>query len=504
MTEIELPQNENIHFNNYFHCFICKDCHQIPIMILKNLDEAELSCDCLNGETLFLNNIMEKYIDDEENFSQHFYCKFHKDNATDNNLEANNNEIIVRYNCKKCKEYMCQQCSFNHKCEKFNSNNNLIDLKDNSNKINDIINKIENLLNPNDKYKNDFDFFEDKLDKWSVIISSIIQKYKQFPHLNLEDNIINIYLFLIKLSEEEKKNNNINKGIEINNVNDYNKACKNDSIAFAKKIKINKKDFNIFIFEEDIKRLNSLEVLDIQNNFIKDISVLTKREFNNLKRLFLNINRLGDDQINNIENLNAKNLEELNLGTNLFSDYKIFQIISNFPKLESLDLSSNRLEKDSIDLSGKIFGYDSIKTLNLSNGIFSDETINLISVLRFKNLEILDLSSNNLNSISFLTKLNFGNNPNKIKKLLLNHNNISMIKKDEEDLSNIFNNLEILELKDNCTARNKIKNSKFKIITFDYEDDICLYNKFIECMYNEGNMKNSDFEVLKKLINNIN
>ena len=124
-----------------------------------------------------------------------------------------------------------------------------------------------------------------------------------------------------------------------------------------------------------------------------------------------------------------KNLEELNLGTNLFSDYKIFQIISNFPKLESLDLSSNRLEKDSIDLSGKIFGYDSIKTLNLSNGIFSDETINLISVLRFKNLEILDLSSNNLNSISFLTKLNFGNNPNKIKKLLLNHNNIFMIKK---------------------------------------------------------------------------
>ena len=71
-------------------------------------------------------------------------------------------------------------------------------------------------------------------------------------------------------------------------------------------------------------------------------------------------------------------------------------------------------------------------------------------------------------------------------------------------MSNIFNNLEILELKDNCTARNKIKNSKFKIITFDYEDDICLYNKFIECMYNEGNMKNSDFEVLKKLINNIN
>ena len=73
MTEIELPQNENIHFNNYFHCFICKDCHQIPIMILKNLDEAELSCDCLNGETLFFNNIMEKYIDDEENFSRHFY-----------------------------------------------------------------------------------------------------------------------------------------------------------------------------------------------------------------------------------------------------------------------------------------------------------------------------------------------------------------------------------------------------------------------------------------------
>lgn len=504
MTEIDFnpPKNENIFYNNYFHCFVCKDCHQIPIIILLDLDNSEVKCNCLNGQILSLNNVMKKYIDDIEKFSQYFYCKFHENINTEKNFEVTNDDIIIRYNCKKCKEYMCQQCSFNHKCELSNLNNNLIDLKVNENKINDIINKLQNLLNPNDKNKTEL-ILDDNLDKWNVIISSIIQEYKHFPHFNLADNIINIYLFLTKLSEEDKKKNDINKGIEINDVNNYITACENDSVMFAKKIKINKKDLNILIFEEDIQNLNSLEVLDIQNNFIKDISVLTKGVFNNLKRLLININRLGDDQINNIENLNSKNLVELNLGTNLFRDYKIFQIISNFPKLESLDLSSNRLEIDSIDLSNKIFGYDSIKALNLSNGIFSDETINLISVLRFKNLEFLDLSSNNLNSISFLTKLNFGKNPNKIKKLLLNYNNISLCEEDEENLGNIFNNLEILELKDNCTARNKIQNSKFKIITFDYEDDICLHNKFIDCLKNDENMKNSDFEELKQLINNI-
>jgi hypothetical protein len=240
MTEIEFCplQNENIYYNNYFYCFICKDCHQIPIIILQDLDNAEVSCNCLNGQILSLNNIMEKYIDDLDKFSQYFYCKFHGDNAPDEYLEANNDEIIVRYNCKMCKEYMCKKCSFNHKCEKFNSNNNLIDLKVFENKISDMITKIENLLSPNDKNKPEL-YFDIRLDKWYVIISSIIQEYKHFPHFNLADNIINIYFFLTKLSEEEKKMNDINKGIEINDVNDYLKACFDDSVRFAKKIKIN-------------------------------------------------------------------------------------------------------------------------------------------------------------------------------------------------------------------------------------------------------------------------
>ena len=478
MTLVFNPENENVNLKNYFYYFICKNCAQIPFMILeKNLDYAQISCDCHEGAILSYDEIKEKYLIDEEKFPQYFYCKFHEKNEEEENKDDNNDKSIIRYFCKGCKNYICKMCSYNHRCGKSNLNNMLIDLNVNRNKINDIMQKIENLLKPNNK---DDISFDDNLDKWTTIISSINREYKRFPHINLAFTIINLYTFIINLDENEKRKNDINKSIEINDLFDYDRECKKKNIEFTKIIRINKKDFNILNFEADINRFKALEILDIQNNFISDISVLRNANLNNLKSLFLNINRLGNDQIDNIEHLNTKNLIELNLGTNLFTDYKIFRIISNFPKLESLDLSSNRLEMDSIDISKKDFGYDSVKTLILSNGVFSNENIHFISVLRFKSLEYLDLSSNNLNDMSFITKLNFGENTNKIKKLLLNYNNISMTELDEKILNDIFINLELLELKDNCTAKNKIKNSKFKIITFGYEDDIDCYNQFID------------------------
>jgi hypothetical protein len=198
-----------------------------------------------------------------------------------------------------------------------------------------------------------------------------------------------------------------------------------------------------------------------------------KKDLKNLKELNLKDNKLKNEQIHILKKLNCSDLETLNLESNFFTSYLLFTIIEKFTKLKEVNFSSNRLYEDYNILNNKIISYSSIKKLILSNGVFSDDTIDLLFHLEFSNLEYLDLSSNILSSLSFLLKINFGKEKNKIKKLIALNNDFYPINAINEYIDYLISNyacLELLILEDEYPTEYKEKNNlklPFKIICFD-------------------------------------
>lgn len=215
----------------------------------------------------------------------------------------------------------------------------------------------------------------------------------------------------------------------------------------------------------------STYILNLSNKDLIALKFLMKKDLNNLKELCLKNNKLNNDQIILLKKLNCYDLEKLNLESNFFKSYSLFTVIENFTKLKEVNFSSNRLYEDYYTFKDKIIPYHSILKLKLSNGIFSDDTIDLLFCLRFTNLEHLDLSSNNLSSLIFIRKINFGDKENKIKKLIaVNNKYISndIINANIDYLKLNYVNLEVFLLEEEYPIEYKEKNNlPFKIICFD-------------------------------------
>ena len=171
-----------------------------------------------------------------------------------------------------------------------------------------------------------------------------------------------------------------------------------------------------------------------------------------------------------IGELNFKNLVFLDLSYNSFTQFKLFKALEHFKILELIKLNSNKFTENIDDLmKDKTLQYNlqSLNEMRLSNGVFSEKSIKIISKFIFKNLEILDLTSSRLTSLSFIDDLKYvakgSNNKYKpikkmseypLKELILNNNEIS-------DISKLLNleKLEIIELKDNSLIINQSLNN---------------------------------------------
>jgi len=141
-------------------------------------------------------------------------------------------------------------------------------------------------------------------------------------------------------------------------------------------------------------------------------------------------------------------------------------------------------------LKKEILELNSIKELTLSNGIFSSENIDTIfSYLKFENLIKLDLSSNNLNSLSFIENINYGNEPNILEELILNCNDISLKDKDKQIFKNKFKKLKKLELKENCLTNDIKELNILPFIIYAFDNNINNDKPFI---FDENNQKNFD------------
>ena len=111
-----------------------------------------------------------------------------------------------------------------------------------------------------------------------------------------------------------------------------------------------------------------------------------------------------------ISKLNFNDLLSLDLSYNYFTQFQLFKSIEHFKKLQIIKFGSNKFTED-IDgiMKDKSleFNLQSIKEMYLSNGVFTEKSIKIISKFLLEKLEILDLTSSKLISLSFIDDLKY-------------------------------------------------------------------------------------------------
>ena len=201
------------------------------------------------------------------------------------------------------------------------------------------------------------------------------------------------------------------------------------------------------MIEKGIKNLDSLkdyydfsklEIIRIQKDNINDLSVLTYfRNLYNLKILDLEENKLTEDNSKVFAELDAPNLEFLDLFGNYFTTFDTFKYLNRFPKLTKFFFGNNLINDHNWD---EEYDCSTIKEIGLSIGVFSEESIKRLSKFKLNNLQILYLSGNNIHSLNFLKDIKC----EKLEEIWLMNNYI-------EDFGQLvkLKNLKIINLKNN-------------------------------------------------------
>ena len=319
----------------------CPTCNTMPIIKPFNSDFEKAYVSC---ECCDENNIMNY-----DEILDKFLFNLQKENQILKYVQCDIHKKNFQYFCENEDLHICEICHNTHKCH-IKYDLNFQNLK------NDIVEKLYFI------YKVLFESKKSLLSVQKTIFYLSLQ-YHNYPNYNIIENVNNFYWACLKKEEEKKL----------------------------------EEEFSINSFYP--------ETLDFTNKQLDDISFLTKKDLKNLKELNLQNNKLNDKQIDIFFKLKLKNLEILNLSMNHFSNYQLLIALENVSScLKDLDLNTNRLTENP-EILNTLIGYYSIQKLNLSNGVFSNNTINYIYNLLFKNLKHLDLSSNDLNNLSFIKKI---------------------------------------------------------------------------------------------------
>ena len=209
-----------------------------------------------------------------------------------------------------------------------------------------------------------------------------------------------------------------------------------------------------------------------------------------LEELNLSMNKINDENANELFKLDIPNLSYLNLYYNNLRKYDIFKHMHTFKKLTKLYIGLNKFNKKISEIDDNtIYDCSTIEEIGLTKGVFSDESIDLISKFKFENLKLLYLSCNNLSSLSFVDKLNC--KIENLEEIWLTSNDISeyypLIK---------YTNLIKIILKDNIINNidklvDFVKQFKrLKIIDFT-ENEIDKNNKYISEIIEKSIFKGS-------------
>ena len=400
--------------------FICKKCHSSPNISFCTNYLLSTSCLCMEIHNLTYLTFFDYYsFQDKNDIEKYFYCKDHKEN-----------KYKYEYYCIDCEKNLCILC---YEKSKIHENHTIIFLLSFDNLIDDLYHLIDNITG--------IIFKGDEYNTLLFIIKSILDKYKDYPSYNLYTSMEKAKKFLIEL-----KNIQTVELIKINSLKDLmDSQYKMFSI---KSIIINKENFNDLSLFKNVDFKN-LEHLELQDNCIQDIEPLLNCNFENLKKLILENNKLNYESLKNLDKMKFKNIELINLFQNEIKSPKIFEKIENFKTLKIFHIGKNKFdikEINKIIKTGKKYDLKYLERIGLT-GDFSDETIHFIEFLLFKDLIVLYLNGCNLTSLKFSNKISCPN----LKSFWAINNNLTD-----------YNDLKQLKYKENITninlKGNKIKN----------------------------------------------
>ena len=325
---------------------------------------------------------------DIDNLKISYSCKCSKDKKEISFKDLENfileeKDISTRLTCQKCYEKYCFFCDKHKeniclKCDK-DEDKHKNELLDNL-ESNFIYYKLLNLLNfalPKKSDKENSNLFEIK-----NLIKNIILNYINYPTYGLYKTINNFTQKFREYSKNLDKKDNKNyfkKLIDIYKKKRELYELNKELYAFVDRIILFRQKFF------DLDKLNDFENMTdlfLMHNCIIDIKPFLNAKFKNLQFLSLERNKLNDDNIIIIENLDFKELISLNLKDNNFTKYELLLAIGgSFKKLEILDISFNIL---------RINNKNKKKNNKWKN---LDEIVNELNKLNFKNIKLLSATN---------------------------------------------------------------------------------------------------------------
>ena len=398
-----LDEDENNQDSKYY--FTCKNCKNIPKISFSGIDKFNIECDCSHGINVDKKDLKEKYLINEDkdldkNFSKSRKCRKHS--------------LEYHAHCFDCSKDICEQCLSEEE---------------------ELHETHEMLIYPNfyQRYKKILDNVSPKMDGNCLdmtdiikIFEIILKDYTKFPNYNSYKNLNNGINFLEKLNgndrelyhrenREKEFYTKIRSSRELKDILNNDDDFINDKIKIES-IKINSQNF----FDLKPLKLKNLQLnnyphlitLDLNQNNIADIETLSSIKFPELKYLNLSKNIISDESIEIIPNLNCPKLKYLNLSDNAFTKYEIFKSFEYFEDLESIYIGNNLFNKDLKNIKKKNLNFklpQNLKELDASYGVFSNKSINILNNIKLDNLKKLNLSWNNLISLSFLEIEKFWN-----------------------------------------------------------------------------------------------
>ena len=387
--------------------FICKNCGQFPLIKFKSSNWASMSCACKDLQNLHLENFFKNYIVAE--------------NDKINLIQCNEHHKIFNYYCKECFRDICEDCLLKkkthskHKLKYFDKIKFDINIK---------IEKLKDKLNiKEENFKNDCITVDGNY-TIEKLIKILINDLNTSPNNNLFTTIESIYNFIFC------------QGIEITNIEAIENLNKTEIIN---SIIINGQNFSN-IGKLTIGNLLNLNILSLPNNNIQDISPLQDSNLLGLKFLDLSFNNIDDNAIPIFKNLNLSSLNFINLSSNNLKSFSIFKAFENYNKLKDCFIGNNKFDDDITKVVDEEYYLPSIQEIDLSDGVFSRNSVKIINKFKLPNLEKIYLNNNSLDNLCFIDKLQ----SQKLEKITLNNNNINIIK-----ISNEYNNLKVIEIKNN-------------------------------------------------------
>lgn len=388
-------------FENSF--YLCSKCQIIPLIDFIDCETIKIKCYCnkeresIIGMDCFFKKY-EKKLRKEKNkidfINRYIKCKEHNKK--------------FKYHCEDCNKDLCKNCLLLTKMHK-KHNITIFDFlifyfnirkKTILNKIYD--NKDKKLLNP--KFKDLYKIFK--------IIDSNFSKFHTYNIFRTVENLYNYLLFNLDKVDSNKtqmKEIKIRQIKEINNISNLHLIT---SIIISKQ--------NISNLENICKAdLVNLDILELPNNDINDLTPLKCAKFLNLKHLNLSNNKIDNKNISHFSDFRFKNLSHINLSLNLITDFKFFETMTNFPNLNHLLIRSNKFIIKDTDFNYK-YDLSSLERLVISDGVMSDDSIEILSKMKLYNLKILHLNNNKLSSLSSIKEIE----SEKLEEIYINNNEL--------------------------------------------------------------------------------